>query len=58
MAALTRQEITERIVKLIHNFVPYPYLYLLPCTLILVAYMAIVMLGFWTGGKISERKKQ
>ena len=46
------------ILELIHNFVPYPYLYLLPCTLILVAYMAIVMLGFWIGGKISERKKQ
>ena len=46
------------ILELFHGFLPYPFLYLLPCTLILVAYMAIVMLGFYVADRIRGNKEQ
>ena len=46
------------ILELFHGFLPYPFLYLLPCTLILVAYMAVVMLGFRIGDRISGKKEE
>jgi len=34
------------LLELFHSWLPYPFLYLLPCTLILGVYMGLVMLGF------------
>ena len=45
------------ILELFHSFLPYPFLYLLPCTLILIPYMALVTLGFYVGDRIKGKKE-
>jgi hypothetical integral membrane protein (TIGR02206 family) len=45
------------ILELFHSFLPYPFLYLLPCTLILVPYMALVTLGFYIGDRVRGKKE-
>jgi len=30
-----------------YRLIPLPFLYLIPCTLILLPYMTLVTLGFW-----------
>ena len=45
------------ILELFHSFLPYPFLYLLPCVLILVPYMALVTLGFYVGDRIKGKKE-
>ena len=40
------------ILEIFHKWLPYPFLYLLPCTIILAVYMAIINLGFLIGDKI------
>lgn len=45
------------ILEIFHKWLPYPFLYLLPCTIILAAYMAIINLGFLIGNKIKGNDK-
>ena len=44
------------VLGLFYKLLPYPFLYLLPCSLILGAYMAAVMLFFTAGDAIRARK--
>ena len=41
------------LLELFHRWIPIPYLYLMPCYLILCPYMAVVTFGFW----LADRKK-
>ena len=41
------------LLEIFHSWIPYPFLYLIPCILILAAYMVIVTSGFYIGRKIS-----
>ncbi len=45
------------VLELFHSFLPYPFLYLLPCVLILVPYMLVVTLGFYIGDRIKAKKE-
>lgn len=46
------------ILELFHSWLPYPFLYLLPCLpLIILPYILIVTTGFVLAGKISAKKK-
>ena len=42
------------LLELFHRWIPIPYLYLMPCYLILCPYMAVVTFGFW----LADRKKE
>ena len=44
------------LLEIFHNWLPYPFLYLLPCTLILAAYMALIMLVFTLVDWIRRKK--
>ncbi len=45
------------VLEIIHRFLPYPFLYELPCILILVVYMSVVTLGFTIGRKLRKPKE-
>ena len=45
------------LLELFHGWIPLPFLYLIPCLLILVPYMALVTTGFWLVDKKNERSK-
>ena len=42
------------LLELFHRWIPIPYLYLMPCYLILCPYMAVVTFGFW----LADRKNK
>ena len=46
------------VLGLFYRLIPYPFLYLLPCSLILGAYMAAVMLFFTAGDALRARKER
>lgn len=46
------------VLELFHSFLPYPFLYVLPCLLILVPYMLVVTLGFYIGDRIKAGKRK
>ena len=41
-----------------YRLIPLPFLYLIPCTLILLPYMALVTLGFWLYDRLRGRTEQ
>ena len=45
------------VLELFYRWLPYPYLFLLPCYLILCPYMALITLGFTLADRAKERKK-
>ena len=45
------------VLELFYKLLPYPFLYLLPCSLILTAYMAVITAGFVLAEKMKDRKK-
>ncbi len=46
------------ILELFHSWLPYPFLYVLPCIVILMVYMLIVTSGFAIGEKIKSSKEK
>ncbi len=44
------------VLELFHSWLPYPYLYLLPCYLVLCPYMAVITLGFRIADRIKEKR--
>ena len=44
------------LLEIFHSWIPVPFLYLLPCILILIAYMAVIMTGFTIADKIKEKR--
>ena len=46
------------VLDLFYNLIPYPFLYQLPCTLVLGAYAAVVTFGFWIADRIRGKKEQ
>ena len=46
------------LLELFHSWLPWPYLYLLPCYLILVPYMAVITGGFALADRRKKREKK
>ena len=44
------------LLELFHSWIPVPFLYLLPCTLILAVYMSVVICGFALAGACEKRR--
>ena len=40
------------LLEIFHKWIPYPFLYLLPCIAILAVYMSLIMLGFHISDKV------
>ena len=45
------------VLELFYRLLPYPFLYLLPCSLILGAYMAVITGGFALADRLKKRKE-
>ena len=43
------------VLELFHSWLPYPYLYLLPCYLVLCPYMALITLGFYLADRAKNK---
>ena len=46
------------LLELFHQLIPVPFLYLLPSLLILVPYMALITVGFWTADRIKANSQK
>ena len=46
------------VLELFYRLIPYPFLYLLPCSLVLGAYMAVIISGFALADKLKPEKNE
>ena len=44
------------ILEMFHSWLPYPFLYVLPCAAILLAYAGLIMAGFTIADKLKKKK--
>ena len=42
------------VLDIFYRLIPYPFLYLLPCTLVLAVYMAVITSGFWIADRLRK----
>ena len=43
------------VLDIFYRLIPYPFLYLLPCTLVLAVYMAVITSGFWIADRLRKK---
>ncbi len=44
------------VLELFYKLLPYPFLYLLPCSLVLAAYMSVIIAGFALADRLKKKK--